>query len=270
MLSFIRNSFNSLVRFFGLSLERISREKDVQYFLEQMRPNRTEFQLKRFGRESDGGYVLPDAFKGIETLLSIGCNAEWSFEKAIFDEYKIPSLIVDSADKKPVDFCVPHVYIDKWIGPTSNASVISLKELIDEMKDRFDSDSILKVDIEGCEYLSLIALPEEYLKKFRIIVVELHYLEFAKVPRFLQEFYLPFINHLLKDHTVVNLNPNTACELVTLRKTRWPRVLELTLLRNDFVQKCEPNYIFDENLNSDNIPGSRAFHPETTFWFSDN
>jgi hypothetical protein len=270
VLNFFRIIINVIFQFFGFSLERISRETNVQYFLEQMRPNSVGIKLKRFGNKSDGGYILPDSFKGIESLVSIGCNAEWSFEKAIFDDYKIPSLIVDTLDKKPSDFAPPHVYVDKWIGPTSHSSVISLKELMDEMKQWFVGDSILKMDIEGSEYLSLISLPEEYLVKFRIIVIELHYLEFLKQPRLLVELYLPFIGHLLKNHTVVNLSPNTACDLVSLRRTRWPRVLELTLLRNDFVEKCEPIYSFEYKLNSDNIPGVRMFEAGNTFWFSKN
>jgi|GEM_PF-6703207 len=63
--------------------------------LKNIQPDQN-LDLLRLGRESDGGYVLGKVvIDTCDALISIGINNEWSFEKAILKEKRIPVVMVD-------------------------------------------------------------------------------------------------------------------------------------------------------------------------------
>ena len=56
-------------------------------------------------------------------------------------------------------------------------------------------DFLLQMDIEGGEYLSLLATPQELLRRFRIIVLEVHYVECWAHPLFFNTVEAMFGNY---------------------------------------------------------------------------
>jgi len=93
-------------------------------------------------------------------------------------------------------------------------------------------DLLLQMDIEGAEWPVLLNVSRATLRRFRIIVVELH--DLTKV---LDRDVLPvlraMLHRLLDDFHVVHLHPNNSGGLIRLGAVAVPRTLEMTLLRRD-------------------------------------
>jgi len=58
----------------------MSRQSEVLSIVNLIKPNNSLFKKIRVGSLGDGGYVVPDDLKGIESVLSIGIGDEVSFD----------------------------------------------------------------------------------------------------------------------------------------------------------------------------------------------
>jgi hypothetical protein len=155
------------------------------------------------------------------------------FEKQLWASHDIPSVICDRADKKPADLPKEFTYVDNFIGYQEDTENVTLQSLVDSNCEEDEADLILQMDIEGSEYLSIPATPQSTLKRFRIMVIELHYLEDINKEIYAQKIFDPFLQRLTKDHTVVHFHPNNYCGTWNRGGLSFPRVIEVTLLRND-------------------------------------
>lgn len=91
---------------------------------------------------------------------------------------------------------------------------------------------ILKLDIEGFEYESVLATSPETFKRFRIMVFELHSLE-QIVTRLGARLFENFVERITENHTVVHAHANNVGGEWHFPSGRLPAGLEVTLLRND-------------------------------------
>ena len=78
--------------------------KNVHRFLKKIRSLKTEYDLIRIGSNSDGGYILPNDFKGIEFCISPGVSNIFNFELDLLDNYRIKSIMCDGTIEKPKNF----------------------------------------------------------------------------------------------------------------------------------------------------------------------
>ena len=99
------------------------------------------------------------------------------------------------------------------------------------------------MDIEGCEYQSLLSMPEKYLKKFKIIVIEFHDLERLEKTRFLNQIFDPVINKILNYFDCVHIHGNNFDQP---DKNGDPIHLEVTFLRNELLNENEKKKSFKE------------------------
>lgn len=88
------------------------------------------------------------------------------------------------------------------------------------------------MDIEGSEYEVLLATQEETLNNFQLIVIELHGLENISNPMGL-EIIGKSLRKLTANHEVVHFHPNNCCGQFRFGSMRFPRVVEVTLVRKD-------------------------------------
>ena len=217
----------------GLKLSRRTDEKALKGLILSLRPMETKVPLIRIGSKSDGGYLLPQDFDGVTTCFSAGCDLTWHFEKQLDTEFNVRSVILDSIDKKPIDLGPKQTYIPFWLGNTNSERFITFDKWISENLDENDTDLILQMDIEGAEYEALIGLEFEKLKQFRIIVLELHNLANFKNQRLFDEYYRPALSKLTEAYDVVHAHANNCCGNWGSGDVKFPKVLELTLLRKD-------------------------------------
>jgi hypothetical protein len=99
----------------------------------------------------------------------------------------------------------------------------------------FPGDLLLQMDIEGFEFETLTATSARLMQQFRIMIIEVHFLEqllcrpwFDLVSRFFQK--------LLTTHSVVHIHPNNCCSSVKSMGLELPRIVEITLYRNDRIK----------------------------------
>src|SRR5690606_27122638 len=91
--------------------------------------------------------------------------------------------------------------------PKGNA--ISLDDWIRELAP--DGDLLLQMDIEGAEYRTLLSVPDDTLARFRIIVIEVHWLAFIQSALVLDNVMAPFFRKLGRLFSVVHAHPNNCC-----------------------------------------------------------
>ena len=204
-----------------------------------------KYKLHRVGKNFDGGYlVCKDSVLKSDTLLSLGINDDWSFEKD-FKKLNLEAKIL-CYDDKPIlkylfkkliiniVFLVYHLKLNKVL--------VSFKKIIyffvDKNKITFIQKKIsygdlkkiivntesnlifLKIDIEGSEYrvLEEILL---YQKKFTGIIIEFHDIDYHK------DLINNFINKL--DLSLVHIHPNNAS---LIDQNNDPTCVEITFEKN--------------------------------------
>ena len=93
-------------------------------------------------------------------------------------------------------------------------------------------DLLLQMDIEGAEWPVLLNVSDETLRRFRIIVIELHDLE-RILDRHALRIMQATASRLAEHFRVVHSHPNNHGGVVRKGRRPIPRVIEITLLRRD-------------------------------------
>lgn len=204
-----------------------------------------KYNLHRFGKDFDGGYlVCKESILNSDTLLSLGINDDWSFEKA-FQKINSKAKIFCYDDKPIFKYLFKKLIINivfLFYHFKLNNVIVSCKKIIyflrDKKKITFDQKKIsygdlqkiisdvksnlifLKIDIEGFEYRIL----EEILlhqKKFTGIIIEFHDIDYHK------DLIRNFIDKL--DLILVHIHPNNAS---LIDKNNDPTCVEITFEKN--------------------------------------
>ena len=231
MISWLENHGINLSR--DTSTTGLTRKQDVIDLLTRLRPQDNGHSLIRVGGPGDGGYLIPDDLLGITELFSPGSNKLSNFEKEVAERWQIKSFICDSIEEQPDDLSEFQDFTSAWVGPfTDGEKLISLAQWVEE-KSNSNGDLMLQMDIEGAEFQTLLAPSTELMRRFRIIVVELHFLEALKNRWAFEQIYSPFFEKILTDFDVVHVHPNNCCGTWNFGDIEFPRLIELTLHRKD-------------------------------------
>lgn len=202
-----------------------------------LRPVPTPHPLIRIGDDLDGSYLIPDDLEGITACFSPGVNNFKNFEDAMVERYGMRCHMCDftsDADKLKTPLIDGmQTFEKKWLDIDGGADSIRLDDWVARQEP--DGDLLLQMDIEGAEYRNLLDLPEDVLKRFRIIVLEVHGLKRILRSEILKAAILPFFEKLSKSFANVHAHPNNCCGSFTIPDTdiEIPVVLELTYLRRD-------------------------------------
>lgn len=222
-----------------------------------LRPVRTQFPLIRIGDFGDGGYLVPDDLAGIVACFSPGVSRQASFELDLAKR-GIPSFMADaSVDGPPAD--VPGArFVKRFLGPETQGEFLQLDDWVNESLGDALGDLILQIDIEGAEYPVLGDLDEALLRRFRIIVIELHFIpSILTKPRFFARA-APAFERLGWFHECVHLHPNNVAGVVKIDGVDFPRVLEATFLRSDRISERRRPAGFPHPLDARHAPGRPA------------
>jgi len=235
----------------GIYVSRMTECEALQEIAKSLYPVKSGHELRRIGAFFDGGYLVPDDLQGVRACFSPGVSDTASFEGHLLENYGIPSHLADySVDTAPTGFN-PKSFKKKFIGPLDDGNYLTLDSWV-EGANEAPGDLILQMDIEGSEYLSILAVSQETLKKFRIIIIEIHDIEsWGEVAFF--RVVENFFKKLLMDFCIVHNHPNNCCGVVDLGGFLAPRVFELTLLRKDRVVDGEYRFDFPHPLDRPNL-----------------
>ncbi|QLL22941.1 hypothetical protein DLE03_00810 [Actinobacteria bacterium IMCC25003] len=249
----------------GINLSRnttttgLTAKSEVLNLLGRIRPQDNGHRLIRVGGPGDGGYLIPDDLTGISECFSPGSNKLSNFESEIAQNWQIKSFICDSVDEKPSDLTALQDFTEAWVGPaTDGKKYISLEDWVEE-KSQSQGDLMLQIDIEGAEFLTLLAASTHLLNRFRIVVIELHFLEALKNKWAFDQIYFPFFDKILSEFDVVHLHPNNCCGTWTYGDFEFPRIIELTLHRKNRSMYSRPVSSSRNELDHPNVESSKDF-----------
>jgi len=217
--------------------------------IELIIPQPSPFELIRIGGTGDGSYLVPNDLDGIDACFSPGVNNFKNFEDELTHQFGIKCHMCDFSSE-PEKFSTPLIdgmqtFKKKWLDIDGGKDSISLREWVNELSCNASKDLILQIDIEGAEYRNLLAADLFTLKRFRIIVIELHGLNAFKDPEFFSKEVGALLAKLERTHVSIHAHPNNCCGDSVEPETglNIPNVIEVTYLRRDRFMGGGTNFI---------------------------
>ncbi|EDZ92861.1 protein of unknown function DUF268 [Limnospira maxima CS-328] len=204
-----------------------------------MKPKPSPVPLIRIGGERDGAYLIPNDLDEIKACFSPGVANRKNFEDELTDTYGIQCHMCDKSSD--IDkFQTPlkegmQTFKKKWLDVNGETDSISLDAWVEELAPDQKDDLMLQMDIEGAEYRNILQTSEQVLKRFRIILVEVHGLGVAGNPEQFEVSLGPFLRKLDQYFICVHAHPNNCCGdfMIPGTQINLPNVYELTFLRRD-------------------------------------
>jgi len=197
--------------------------------------------MMRFGRDYDGGYILPKIImKKSDAVMSYGVADDVSFEIAIINEfgkevYAFDCGIKESPEKNDkLHFFPECIATDETVNSDQESSgiVSSYNNQIKRLK-LGNKKIFIKMDIEGAEYGSFYTIEKKLLKNIQGIVIEVHNLinnpEAVKLLSFFNEHFV-----------LVHLHANNAGPEITDGRA-FPDTMELTYVNKKYAKSKVPS-----------------------------
>jgi hypothetical protein len=202
--------------------------------------------------------LVPNDLDGITACFSPGVAESADFELALA-EIGVRSFMADySVEGTPVLndlFDFEKLYLATHNEP---GKFVRLDDwIIGKKQDK--GDLVLQMDIEGNEWPILADVSADTLSRFRIIVIELHGMDNLLTNPLGVEVFKSIFRKLNDQFSVVHLHPNNCCGQLHYQGVQIPRVVEVTLIRNDRYQKSSQVFdsIIPHELDVPNVPGKR-------------
>jgi hypothetical protein len=176
-------------------------------------------ELRRFGSEHDGGYLLCDNLSdGIESAYSYGVGLNDDFGCDVAKRYGVSVHEYDCFDPgRPTCDGGVFVFHDACIGPRQE---LVDGRVFDTLQNQIAANGdaekrlIVKMDVEGAEWESLAATPDAVLERIDQLPMELHGVD---DPRNLE-----VLRRLKKHFHLVNLHFNNfACSAASAPLPAW-------------------------------------------------
>ncbi|MGH8224461.1 MAG: FkbM family methyltransferase [Woeseiaceae bacterium] len=244
----LRAALLRLVDPLGLDVGERTPREELLRLLRVLGP--LEAPLIRIGPAGDGGYLVPDDLEGIRYAFSPGVSTQSGFE-AELAERGMQVFLADHSVDGPAQPHPNFSFVRKFVGCVSNEQFMTLDEWKQQSIGDYRGDLLLQMDIEGCEYETLLSSSAALLAQFRIMVIEIHFLE-QWLNRYAFGLVSRAFDKLAQTHSVVHLHPNNCCGSVRTQGLVLPRVMELTLLRKDRIGERKPALRFPHPLDADN------------------
>jgi hypothetical protein len=212
----------------------------IENFLKRFRENFVSVDLVRVGGNQDGGYLVPNLLNNINYCFSPGVDKNSDFESYLSNTYGIKSFMADASVSDTPIKNDNFTFIKKFIGSRSENDFTTLKEWMNDSVDMSEDNLILQMDIEGSEYEVLIVESEEILRRFSIMIIEFHNVQEIFEKNFFNIFSSIF-EKIYRNFSICHVHPNNCCGIVTRDGIEVPKVIEITFIRNDFLNIVKNN-----------------------------
>lgn len=249
----------------GFFLTKITRRPDLLALIKSLRPISTEHPLVRVGPPGDGGYLIPDDLVGIRACFSPGVSTSSDFELDCAERGMKIFLADYSVDGPATEHPNFH-FQKKFIGATSSEIFMTMADWVAHSGIDASADLLLQVDIEGYEYETFLSMPDDLMRRFRIIVVEFHRLHQLWSQPFFRMGASAF-RKILQTHACVHLHPNNCRSSIYLQGIDIPRVMEFTFLRRDRIRQSCFSGDFPHPLDAENTSKAPLILPDC--WFKE-
>lgn len=248
MLNLAKHFLRNFFFYIKLDISKKTDEKKIEDFFKKLRPYDLGYDLIRIGSNNDGGYLVPNILDKINTCISPGVGDTNLFEKDL-ELRGIKSFMLDHTVDQNSDLVKGFDFTKKKLNIYDDNSNVTLGSFCSS-KLRENDNSILQMDIEGDEYLNILSTNNETLNRFKIIIIEFHYLE-RVANKSLFNLYNETINKLLKYFDICHIHANNwGRNFSVTSKLKIPQVLEVTFLNKKLSKYKKPITILPHKLDS--------------------
>jgi len=202
------------------------------------------FELIRVGKKNDGGYVMlnNDFFKSSPIAYSFGISNDTSWDQAIANLGKNIYMYDHTIDKLPTKNPKFNFFKIGLTGSLVSPNLKTIEELLIINNHQDESNLLMKMDIEDCEWDVFNTVSSDILNQFSQIVLEFHnlspFLDNAKY-----NLVLDVLKKINLTHQSVHIHANTDISVPHIMlDIVLPELLEVT-----FVRKKDINFNLQEN-----------------------
>jgi hypothetical protein len=227
--------------------------------IQKLSPNRVIVPTIRIGPKFDGGYLVPEELDDIKAVFSPGVGNTIGFEKHFADQ-GIQCFLADASVRPPEGISETMSFESVFIGGKVQPGWQTLESWVNSHVGETQGELILQMDIEGGEYEVINETDSKLLKRFQVVVIELHNLHEIYTRQGMSKVDM-FIEKLLQTHNVVHTHANN-CELpIRIGNVLIPPVIELTLL-----EKTKYTILNERNIGEPNTPRFRTSNRNCWYW----
>ena len=207
-----------------------------------------EVKKIRVGGPNDGGYVMLDDFFGIEAAISLGIGPDNSWDSDIAQKGIVVHQFDQTASSIVSDDTKVRFHRFKIV-PLPSDGGITLGSILERMIGI--SKTILKIDIEGDEWVVFESLGSKHLEQFSQIICEFHCFEEVSSDLQFRRMQL-VLEKLDASFAVVHLHGNNCSPWRQIGGVMFPSVLEVTYASRDRYRFDDSNEIFPTALDAPN------------------
>jgi hypothetical protein len=264
-IQFIKDSLNN-----DWFLEQENKVSTTKFLdtLKKLKIQSINHSFIRLGPDSDGGYLVPNALENIKYSFSPGVDYTIGFD-AHCKKKGIKVFLLDILQNKDLINEIEKDYdlTNKFLGTSNNDNTITLESWVKSKEQTIleDRNLMLQCDIEGSEYISILATPKETLKRFKILVFELHYLNLLK-NRIFNDLFNSFIDKILEDFVLIHLHPNNGRSAVKIDSVLVPKFVEATFMRKDDLELTFTKPVMPHPLDKDNLSYRKSIKLDPIFF----
>lgn len=212
----------------GIALDKSVDPKELAQTLKMIQPNVFDIPLARVGPEGDGGYWIPQDLSGIEHVFSPGVGGQWGFELALAENNLMQIHLCDEAKLWPE---CPFSIDDFWLSAHTGSDGVSLQDWVHQHVGGKSGDLLLQMDIEGAEYGVLLACPTETLQRFRVVVVEFHFMDRIHNRLAHDSIFRPVLAYMDSMFDIIHVNVNPVSSADSRSGELVFQTIEVTYLR---------------------------------------
>ncbi len=234
----------------GTYKTRLTKKEEIAALIKRLHPIASSTALIRLGPTGDGGYLVPDDLSGIPACFSPGVNTISGFEKDCAN-LGMQVFLADHSVDGPALSHEKFRFTKKYVGATTSDQVMTMDDWVDASLPQGNSDLLLQMDIEGCEYETILCMSSKLMQRWRVMIVEFHDIEILWSKPFYRLASKAF-EKILQTHTCVHIHPNNYAGSLNKQGLMIPSVMEFTFLRNDRVTNASFAQCFPHPLDQHN------------------
>jgi hypothetical protein len=172
-------------------------------------------QLERFGESNDGGYLMCNNLLGaVQSGYSYGISGYDKWGCDISTRFNVPVHQYDCFETtQPACSTGNTVFHAECVGGTGKTADGRLFDTIESQFAKNGDRSkriVLKIDVEGAEWDSFLAVPDRVLQQIDQIAVEFHWLQDEKSRWIQDDKYLRVVQRLKQFFEVAHIHFNNA------------------------------------------------------------
>lgn len=210
---------------------------------------------------ADGGYILLDRLRPEQLVLSFGVGGDISFELDMAQRGHRVLMFDHTVAPRDLSNPLCSYFPEGLTGTTEPGGVMYSLEDHVARRAADAQDMILKMDVEGWEWMALDTASPETLARFEQITFEAHGFDMIEDPGHQARLHR-VLGRLNRSHVLFHVHANNVAPLRTIRGLPVSQLLELSYVRADIAERVPSATFYPTPLDVPNV----ASRPELMLW----